>query len=87
MDYPFGECADVSQTGLNGTECFCYAPERVAAIPKIDTAGAFAFDFIQKKEFWVAVITFYFNDMIGKLPSSAPFQPLLLLQPLDDAKL
>ena len=87
MDYPFGECADVSQTGLNGTECFCYAPERVAAIPKINTAGAFAFDFIQKKEFWVAVITFYFNDMIGKLPSSAPFQPLLLLQPLDDAKL
>ena len=63
--YPFDACADVGVNGLNGTECFCYAPKEVVAAPAIGTAGRFSFDVLNNKDFWVAVLTFFFNDLIG----------------------
>ena len=64
--YPFDSCGSVRELGLNGTDCFCYAPRRAVALPQISTAGAFQFQSLRTKEFWVAVITFYFNDIIGE---------------------
>ncbi|QDZ23180.1 AzgA purine transporter [Chloropicon primus] len=63
--YPFGSCSDVAANGLNGTECFCYAPEKVVDVPRVATAGKLSFDILEKKQFWISVVTFYFNDLLG----------------------
>jgi len=56
--YPFGACP--------GQDCYCYAPERVAEASHIkSTAGALEFKGINTSAFWIATLTFWYNDLIG----------------------
>ena len=69
--YPFGSCGPETGGGGaggagGGVECFCYAPSRVAELGTCaETAGALRFDGVNTTAFWLATLTFFYNDLIG----------------------
>mmetsp|Transcript_32531 Transcript_32531/g.70213 ORF Transcript_32531/g.70213 Transcript_32531/m.70213 type:complete len:597 (-) Transcript_32531:134-1924(-) len=79
--YPFDTCspqqlaadlsnatatADGTGSGFDNSPCYCYAPQQVAVLPEIkNTAGAFTFGALNNKVFWIAVVTFFYNDLIS----------------------
>ena len=66
--YPFGKCdGGFDPSGnVSLSECYCYAPTKVAELARIEnTAGAFGWSSLNSEVFWIATITFFYNDVIG----------------------
>jgi len=62
--YPFSSCG--SAAAVSAGDCYCYAPEKVAEASNIQrTAGALEFSGINTSAFWIATLTFWYNDLIG----------------------
>merc|ERR1712134_97001 len=61
---PFISCG--SAAAVTAGDCYCYAPEKVAEASNIQrTAGALEFSGINTSAFWIATLTFWYNDLIG----------------------
>ena len=65
--YPFGACSGAASSGnATNADCYCYAPRAVVQGPVIEaTAGAFSFINLNTQQFWIAVRTLCYNDVIS----------------------